>query len=526
MYTTLGAKTMISYNIFLGGLLSLICLMPLPSEAADAALPEAMQKIMQQEKYKHAHWGVLARDVKTKEILFELNSNQLFLPASTTKLFSVAALLQAYGDTYRFKTPLFAIGKIHEGRLDGDLILVGQGDLTMGGRQGTSDSIAYTKLDHIIANNVPGAILTPEDPLRGLNELAKQLSATGLKEISGHVLIDDRLFVATEKRGSILSPTIVNENLLDIIINPSEVGQAAAITWRPKVEGYSVENKVKTVEKGGTVDLRITSDELGKVITVEGAVPTGQGELVRTFSLKNPNAFARAALIQALRAQGIAINPPKGNNATLPAQSELAKLKPLAFWLSPPLSEYAKLILKVSHNLGADLVPLLLAVKNGEKTFEAGMIILGKFVTERVKISPDSFVFTDAAGGDENRLTPKAEVLLLEYLRKLPAEQFKKFYSALPILGVDGSLEDFGKNSSAAGKVRAKTGTGVTFNAATNEFFLTTQTLAGYIEGKNGHLIEFMICVNNGKMPLITDIFPIFEDLSQMTGIIYDQSPQ
>ncbi len=143
-------------------------------------------------------------------------------------------------------------------------------------------------------------------------------------------------------------------------------------------------------------------------------------------------------------------------------------------------------------------------------------------MTEKAKISADAFVFIDGAGGDENRLTPQAEIQLLEYMQKKSPRQFENFINALPILGVDGSLADFGKKTDAVGKVFAKTGTGVSFNLATNKFFLTTQTLVGYIKAKNGDLIAFMIAVNNGQMPKIDDIFAIFEDQAQMAAIIYN----
>ena len=199
-------------------------------------------------------------------------------------------------------------------------------------------------------------------------------------------------------------------------------------------------------------------------------------------------------------------------------------LQPVAVWTSPPLSEYAKLILKVSHNLGANLVPLLLASKQGEKTFDEGMRLLGKFAIDNVKLSPHAFVFIDGAGGNENRLTPQAEIQLLEYVYKQTPSSFKSFYDALPILGVDGSLEDFAKGTPAAGKVRAKPGTGVAFNLATGKFFLITQAYAGYIEGKNKHLFAYIAVVNNAAMPSIEDIFPIFEDEGQLSNLIYLQT--
>lgn len=491
--------------------------------AIESAIQDKIDQIMHQEKYSHATWRYLFKDAETGRVLIQKDAEEMALPASTTKLFSVAALLHAYGDDYRFKTPVYAIGSLKEGSLNGSLVLVAQGDLTMGGRQDGTDKIAFTKLDHINANEVPGVALTPEDPLYGLNQLAKMIKEKGIREIQGDVLIDDRLFETEEKRGMILSPMILNENLIDLVFNPAEVGKPAEITWLPKVPGYTIATGVKTVAQGEPLDIQISSDPSGRKIILKGTIPVDQKDIVRTFSVKDPVHFGRAAFIQALRAQGIKLNNANLDKPhALPPQKLIQDIQPIAVWTSPPLYEYAKLILKVSHNLGANLVPLLLAVKKGKKTFAEGMLELGKFTREQAKVSPASFVFIDGAGGDENRLTPNAEVQILDYMRKQPAAQFNHFYDALPILGVDGSLEDFAKNTSAVGKVRAKPGTGVSFNLGMNQYFLTTQALAGYIEGKDGHLIEFMLSVNNGEMPEIKDIFPIFEDLSQITAIIYE----
>lgn len=492
--------------------------------SAEKSLPEEMLKIIQQEKYNHALWGIYAKDLQTGEVLYDQNSNKLFSPASTTKLFSVAALLHAFGDDYRFKTPVYASGKIENGTLQGDLILVAQGDLTFGGREVNKDTIAYTKMDHIIANEVPGAILTPQDPLYAVNELAKQVYQKGIKKVNGDVVIDDNLFEVVQKRGMSLTPIMINENLIDIVINPPAQGETAKLTWRPKVPGYSVDNQVKTVAKGEPLVINITSDDSGQKILVQGNIPADQKDLVRTFSIKDPKAFARAAFIQALTQNGVKVYATTEKTPQSQPLKAYKDLQQVALFTSPPLSEYGKLILKVSHNLGADLIPLLLATKQGKKTFDEGMRILGDFVLQEVKISPDAFVFIDGAGGNENRLTPQAEIQLLEYIKKQKPEQFQHFYDALPILGVDGSLEDFGKKTKAVGKVRGKPGTGVAFNSATGKFFLITQALAGYVEGKNGHLIAYILVVNNATMPTIDDVFTMFEDDGKLSGIIYDHS--
>ena len=484
----------------------------------DKDLPEAMQKIMKQDKYKHSLWGLYAKDLQTGAVLYDYNSNLLFSPASTTKNFSVSALLHAYGDDYRFKTPVYAVGKIQNQQLDGDLVLVGQGDLTFGGRQPNANTIAYTKMDHIYANDIPGAILTPEDPLTAINQLAKDVKQKGITQINGNIEIDDRLFETTHKRGLTLSPIIINENLIDIVLNPTSVSREANLTWRPMVPGYKINNQVKTVDKGEPLDITVSSDDDGRNITIKGTIPLGQHDVVRNSPIINAKEFAIAAFTQALKKEGVTIKP-KSKETSLPTSYE--GLTPIAVWTSPPLYEYAKLILKVSHNEGADLVALLLAIKKGKKTFDEGMLLLGDFVINEVKVTPDNFVFIDAAGGNDNRLTPQAEVVLLEYVHKLKPEQFQHFFDALPIMGVDGSLEDFGKNIPGMGKVRAKPGTGVSYDLAQKKFFLSTQTLAGYVEGKNGHLIVYMLGVMNATMPTVEDIFPIFEDVSMISNQIY-----
>jgi serine-type D-Ala-D-Ala carboxypeptidase/endopeptidase (penicillin-binding protein 4) len=276
--------------------------------AVEKTVPVDIQKIMDQSKYEHATWGIYAKDLQTGEILYDLNSNALFSPASTSKLFSMAALLEAYGDNYRFKTPVYATGPIKEGQLQGDLVLVAQGDLTMGGRQSNADTIAFTKMDHIIANEVPGVTLTNEDPLYAFNELAKQVSEKGIKEITGRVIIDDTLFETTEKRGMMISPLMINENLIDLVINPSEVGQTAKLSWRPQVSGYTVENQVKTVAKEGKLALEVKADETGKKINISGTIPVGEHNIVRTSNILQPASFAQQAFIQALQKQGIKVN--------------------------------------------------------------------------------------------------------------------------------------------------------------------------------------------------------------------------
>ena len=49
----------------------------------------------------------------------------------------------------------------------------------MGGRTKPDGTVDFANLDHNDANPIPGATLTPEDPLAGLDELAAQVKRPG-----------------------------------------------------------------------------------------------------------------------------------------------------------------------------------------------------------------------------------------------------------------------------------------------------------------------------------------------------------
>src|SRR5207249_2488964 len=101
----------------------------------------------------------------------------------------------------------------------------------------------------------------------------------------------------------------------------------------------------------------------GHRIVIQGTIPSDQKNIVRVFAIKDPKVFTRAAMLQALQKQGIKIDlaTPVGTSALIPLT--LRQDLEMGSWTSPPLAQYAKLILKVSHNLGANLVPLLLATQ-------------------------------------------------------------------------------------------------------------------------------------------------------------------
>src|SRR5262245_29831474 len=88
--------------------LSLVCLQVFPVSAAPAQpqpqppLADRINTVVQGADYKQSHWGILVVDEKTGEVVYAHNADKMFLPASVTKLFSVAAALLLLGVDFVF----------------------------------------------------------------------------------------------------------------------------------------------------------------------------------------------------------------------------------------------------------------------------------------------------------------------------------------------------------------------------------------------------------------------------------------
>ena len=152
--------------------------------------------------------------------------------------------------------------------------------------------------------------------------------------------------------------------------------------------------------------------------------------------------------------------------------------------------------LKVSHNLYASTLPLLLAVRHGEHTLTEGLKWQGKAL-QSLGIEPDRISFGGGAGGSRADLaTPRATVALLRAMAARP--EFAAYDAALPILGRDGTLaKAVATDSPARGHARAKTGTYFVINDLDGKAVLTSKALAGYLETASGRALIFAVFVNN-----------------------------
>lgn len=501
------------------------------TDEAQGELGPKVAEIMGRSSYRYGEWGYLEVDPSDGRTMRALGPpERLYIPGSSTKLFSVSAALDDLGFDHRFKTPVYAQGDVQDGTLRGDLVLVAKGDLTMGGRTTPEGKVAYTPVDHTYANDVPGATLTSEDPLAGLDEIAEQVRESGITRVGGNVVVDERLFDPPPpddpdpNLDPWPSPITINDNVIDVEITPGKVGEAPeSVTWRPRVAPYRIDVRAETVEAGNPTTLSVSAEPDGRIV-IGGDIAADAGEQLRVASVEDPAAFARTALIEALERADVSVNASatgRNPSSELPEKNSYRADDRVAVYESPPFSEYAKLILKVSHNYGANLNVCLMAVEAGSTDCNDGFPMMKSFF-ERAGVDVDQVALADGRGGNPaDRFTPRAATDLLVYWLDEPqAETFRKM---LPELGVNGSLAEACEDCPAKGKVFAKTGT-VALPDFVNGRLVLAESLGGYLEAEPGRYRPFYLVVNGATAQTIDDVLRVFNDEAKIAAILQEDA--
>jgi D-alanyl-D-alanine carboxypeptidase/D-alanyl-D-alanine-endopeptidase (penicillin-binding protein 4) len=490
-------------------------------------LADKIRAVTDAPEYKAARWGILVVDAESGKAVYEQNPDKLFLPASVTKLYTCATALAELGPDFRFETPVYRRGEVKDRVLDGDLILAASGDLTFGGRRGKGGATLFCDNDHTYANSSSSDARLPDcDPLYALDDLAKQVAAS-VKEVKGEVLIDDRLFARTRSSGSgpeVVSPILVNDNVVDIIITPgSQEGDPATVRIRPDTAYVQMDADVRTGRQGSSPQVTVETTGTAQFM-VRGRVPPKCGPVVRIHPVDEPNLWARALFIEALRRKGVTVAASLHRPRRFDLPGRDARLPRIAEYKSEPLGEAIKVTLKVSHNLYASTLPVLVGLRHGTGTAEAGLRQQAKLL-RGFAVPPETVSFAGGAGGaNADSATPRATVGLLRAMAKHPAA--REYFDALPILGVDGTLaEGVPKDSPARGKARAKTGTLSWYDAQNRRVLLRSKALAGELETAKGKKLYFAMFLNDVPLPPGGTAAQQGKVLGKICEIIHEHGP-
>jgi PBP4 family serine-type D-alanyl-D-alanine carboxypeptidase len=518
--------------------LSLVCLLPaaLPAAAEDK-LADRLERIMSRSAFRHAIFGVSIRSLDTGKVIYEKNADTFFAPASTTKLVTVGSALLVLGSDYRFHTRVYRTGEVGpDGVLAGDLVLVAAGDPNLSGRVRPDGTLAFENGDHsyggVDVRGVPG------DPLLVIRELARQVAARGIRRIAGRVIVDATLFPEGDKElgtGVTISPIVVNDNLIDVLAEPgAAAGDPVRLKISPATSFLRIVNQATTGKADSTPSVDYGSEvavsDGSSTVTLTGSLPLGSKQIMIAYAVAEPHRYAESVLAEALQEQGVVARPalredhPDWKALAASYQPE----RRVAEHVSPPLSAEAKVILKVSQNLHASMMPALLGALAGGKGEPAAGFKKMREALTKAGIDLDGAMQGDGAGG-RALFTPTFMTGFLAVMAKEPF--FAAYFDALPVLGQDGTLAKIQTGTKAAGHVHAKTGTIGYEDLLNGGTMLGGKGLAGYVTTVDGRRLAFALYVNNVKLGATYEVDPeaaqkvAGQSLGEMAGAAYDAPP-
>ena len=432
-----------------------------------------------------AYWGLIVTDADTGAVIYSQNADRHFMPASNAKLFTTAMALATLGPDFRIRTTVESeAAPDSTGRLPGDLVLVGRGDANLSSR-------VLPFVDRAEHNGAPE---------KALADLADQVVASGVKEISGDIVADDSYFSperyppgwtiddAVWSYGAAISALAINDNFISVILHPgASVGAPLAYSAGPWPGIYAIRNDTTTTAAGTEPMLRLERDPDSQTFHLTGTLPLDAPARELQLAVTQPAENAAAVLMQLLEARGVRIeghSRARHGDRNAPPQAASA-MHVLAEHTSPPLLQDVRITNKLSMNLHAELMLRVAArEKAGAITMDDAVAFATQF-RQSIGIMPDDVQLTDGSGLSRGDLvTPQSVVRLLAYARRQPWGS--DFEDTLPVAGQDGTLENRMRGTAAAGRVHAKTGLVEHVNS-----------LSGYATSRRGAHLIFSIFGNN-----------------------------
>ena len=415
-------------------------------------LARDIEAIIDRPQFKQSRWGIAIGELATEDIIYSLDGDKFFIPASTVKLLTTAAALNELGADFRITTPIYATGNLPH--LD-TVRIKGKGDPTI-----TSE---------IIEN------------------IVQQFKVLGIRSIK-KLIIDDSYFSLPAidptwewldtyyYYATAVNSVILDRNTVRLTLLPQQIGQPVKLQWGDRIASrqWQIFNRGITALPNSEYSIEING-VLGKpVLNIRGKLPQDNEEDVWDLAIVDPANYFLATFRDLLSQEGI--NVTQGIVVTETIQNKEERI--IAQMYSPPLKELIKEINRESNNLYAEVLLKILAKKlNINDPIEALEISLNK-----LDISSDNYSLKDASGlSRQNLMTPETLVQILSVMANTNFD----YRSSLAIAGSNGTLKNRFINTEVQNNLWGKTGS-----------LSGVVTIAGYLISAR-QTIVFSILVNN-----------------------------
>lgn len=425
-------------------------------------------------------------DLETGQSLATLDPAQSLIPASVTKLYTSAAVLDRWGAAKRFVTTVRRRGPVKQGVLEGDLVFVGGGD------PGLTNAQLWT--------------------------LARRVREAGIHEVQGALQVEAPHFgpvpcvtldrcrareVSRDSYNAPLSSAGVDFSNACLSIRPgSHVGAPAHLSFEPfDVPMLAIRGQISTLpaDRPGHIQVIRRSLNGREVFEVSGGILKGSAPQRFYRSIAHPDRFAGQVFKGFLERAGVHVRGPVMTDAAPNTSNPGVKVAEVK---GRPLGELLRGMLIYSNNYMADTLALDWAAGEGTGLTEVSLPEAGRRLTDFARTIDRQLPFSWAHTGHPviesgsgltigNRLSANDVTALLvhEYHRYA---DFPAFLAGLTV--PDQTPVDMLKGGALLWdkRIAAKTGS---LNQPVSVF-----ALAGYLRLKQGHWGAFAVLVNGSQI--------------------------
>ncbi|MBT8092219.1 MAG: D-alanyl-D-alanine carboxypeptidase/D-alanyl-D-alanine-endopeptidase [Gammaproteobacteria bacterium] len=422
------------------------------AQAAELQLPAGVRGALDVREVPHDSLSLYVADIESGEVVLSWLADEPRNPASTIKLLTTLVSLDLLGPAYRWKTDVYAIGDLADGRLDGDLLLKGYGD------------------PFLVTERVW--------------QLLRNIRHAGIREITGDLLIDDSYFDVGEYdpaafdrqplRAYNVAPNalLMNFKVVRYWFEPDGDTDAVTVRLEPPLDNLRVDNRLGLSSgrcRGYQRGITITANGAVDKVTFSGKFPRGCRRYAMDRAVLSHNEFVYG-LFQALWRESGGVFDGGWQNAVADEEAE-----PLLSFDSLPLNEMIARVNKHSNNVMArQLLYTLSAEVHGPPGTEAGgRKVIADWLRKNELESGELAIENGAGLSREARTTAANLGALLTFAWRQP--YMPEYVASMSLTGLDGTLSRRFRDSDLMGQAHLKTGSMDDVTA-----------IAGYLQSRSG----------------------------------------
>jgi D-alanyl-D-alanine carboxypeptidase/D-alanyl-D-alanine-endopeptidase (penicillin-binding protein 4) len=389
-------------------------------------IQKAFTHLQQDSQCRYASVSLTVLDAKTGEQVFAANPDMGLAPGSTLKTVTSITSFNVLGKDFQFQTQLGYTGTLSaDGTLNGDIIIKGGGDPTLG-----SWRWASTK---------EGVVL---------NTMVTALKKAGIKKINGRVIGDNGIFKSQgipdgwiwQDLGTYYGAGIAGlcwrENQFDITLRTGSVGSVIGISGTVPQTNYLQYKSELTNGAAKTGDLAYPYLPAfgSKVMYLRGSYAIDQTKKRLSAAIPDPAFDAALRLSDTLKSTGIPVSSEPQSSVMLSDKGQTVPdaAENVAAILSPELSKIVYWLNQKSVNLYAEQLLATLASKAGKSASTNDGIDVMKAFWEQKGIDKHSMNIFDGSGlSPQDRITTLTMARILQSAKK--EAWFNDFYESLPV---------------------------------------------------------------------------------------------